>query len=327
VKLTLSSQVQMAALEALGDRRGTVAVYNYKTGQLLCAVTSPNFDPENPPDFDPANPGVYSGLYWNNFTQGAYTPGSIFKIVTLAAVVEAKPEILQERFTCKGKYTLGPDDITCEAAHGEQDVKTAFKNSCNCAFAQIVLRLGGDTLQQCVDQFKVTESLTFDGISTTEGKFVSENVAEVSAAWAGIGQYLDQINPCAFMTFMGAIAGGGQGVQPHVVQSVSGSYQAKTQKGERIMSKETAELLREYLRNNVENKYGDGNFPGLTVCAKTGTGEVGGGKKPNAMLAGFVMDANHPWAFVVCVENAGYGGQVCLPIISKVLAACKENIG
>ena len=43
--LTLSSRVQIAAMEALAGRKGTVAVYNYKNGQILCAVTSPNYDP------------------------------------------------------------------------------------------------------------------------------------------------------------------------------------------------------------------------------------------------------------------------------------------
>ena len=48
-----------------------------------------------------------------------------------------------------------------------------------------------------------------------------------------------------------------------------------------------------------------------------------GGKKPNAMIAGFVSDAEYPLAFVVAVEDAGYGRDVCVPILSKVLAACK----
>ncbi|MBQ7340678.1 MAG: penicillin-binding protein [Oscillospiraceae bacterium] len=326
--LTLSAQAQMAALEALGNYRGTVAVYNYKTGQILCAVTTPAFDPDNAPVFDEENPPEeYKDLYWNKFTQFHYVPGSIFKVVTLAAVVEAKPEILEKTFTCKGSYVLEPDKITCEIPHGEQNVKTAFKNSCNCAFAQIVLELGGDTLQECVEQFQVTESVNFDGITTAKGNFLSTDVAQVSAAWAGIGQYNDEINPCAFLTFMGSIANGGQGVEPYIVKEISGTYHAKTQKRDRIMSEDTAKLLTEYLRNNVENKYGDGNFPGMTVCAKTGTAEVGGGKKPNAMLAGFVTDEATPWAFIVCVEDAGYGGQVCLPIASKVLAACKEHVG
>ena len=80
------------------------------------------------------------------------------------------------------------------------------------------------------------------------------------------------------------------------------------------------------MRNNVENKYGDEYFPGLAVCAKTGTAEVGGGKKPNAMLAGFVADGNSPLAFIVCVEDGGYGAQVCLPIASQVLSACVDAL-
>jgi peptidoglycan glycosyltransferase len=77
---------------------------------------------------------------------------------------------------------------------------------------------------------------------------------------------------------------------------------------------------------NVQDKYGSQNFPDMTVCAKTGTGEVGGGKKPNATIAGFVSDDRYPLAFIVMVEEGGYGSDVCVPILSKVLAACKEYL-
>ena len=76
----------------------------------------------------------------------------------------------------------------------------------------------------------------------------------------------------------------------------------------------------------MQNKYGDENFPGLAVCAKTGTAEVGGDRKPNAMLSGFVADSNYPLAFIVCVEDGGYGAQVCLPIASRVLNAWVDAI-
>ena len=93
-----------------------------------------------------------------------------------------------------------------------------------------------------------------------------------------------------------------------------------------MVSAQTAEILTEYMRSNVQNKYGDEYFPGLQVCAKTGTAEVGGDKKSNAMLAGFVMDREYPLAFIVCVEDGGYGAQVCMPIASKVLPACVEAL-
>ena len=66
------------------------------------------------------------------------------------------------------------------------------------------------------------------------------------------------------------------------------------------------------------------HFPGLTVCAKSGTAEVGGNKEPNAVFAGFCTDKDYPLAFVVVVEDAGSGAKNCVPIISEVLAACKE---
>ena len=59
------------------------------------------------------------------------------------------------------------------------------------------------------------------------------------------------------------------------------------------------------------------------TCTKTGTGEVGGDKKPNAMFTGFVTDEEYPLAFIVCVEDAGYGRTVCIPIISEILAAAR----
>jgi peptidoglycan glycosyltransferase len=130
------------------------------------------------------------------------------------------------------------------------------------------------------------------------------------------------------MTFMGAIAGGGAGAEPYMVSRISVgedvTYEAQTKLGTRIMSEELAATMQEFMRNNVVNNYGAEHFPGLTVCAKSGTSELGGGKAPNAMFTGFVMDENYPLAFIVVVENGGYGSATCVPIISKVLAECKN---
>lgn len=329
-ELTLSASVQTSALEALGGYKGTVGVYNYKTGQLICAVSTPTYDPDNVPDLSGDLTGMYEGMYLNRFTQSVYIPGSIFKIVTLAAALDTIPDIREQTFVCRGSYQMGENNITCEGAHWEQDIKQAFCNSCNCAFAQISEQLGKDALTRYVEQFGITESLSFDGITTSPGNFDLKDASNESVAWASIGQYTDQINPCRFMTFLGAIANGGIGAEPYLVEKITSGgitgYDAKTQMSDRVMSSATAEILQEYLLNNVQTKYGPENFPGLTVCAKTGTGEVGGDKKPNAMLTGFVADEKYPLAFIVAVEDAGYGKTVCVPILSKVLAECKSVI-
>lgn len=322
--LTLDADVQKAALEALNGRSGTVALYNYKTGELICAVSSPNFDPDEPPTIDPDEPGEYDGVYVNRFVQSAnYAPGSIFKIVTLAAALDAIPDIQERSFFCTAEYLTGDGDITCEYAHGEQTLQQAFANSCNCAFAQIAIELGADTLQRYIDQFGVLGSVTFDGITTAKGSVQLQGVTNENLAWTAIGQHKDRINPCGFLVFMGAIAGDGVAAQPYVVSEVlvgeKTTYAAQTQLRDRALSTATAALVQKYMNGNVELKYGEENFPGLTVCAKSGTAEVGGGQKPHAMFAGFLQDDKHPYAFIITVENGGYGASTCIPILQAVL--------
>ena len=329
-RLTLSGAVQTAALEAMAGKKGTVAVYNYETGAILCAVTTPSYDPDNVPDVENDDSGQYEGMYVNRFTQSVYVPGSIFKIVTLAAALEEFPDAENMTFSCSGALELEGGRITCESAHGSQSLKDAFRNSCNCAFAELALEIGAKKMEKYVNTFGITDSITFDGIETASGNYQASGGSEAQIGWSGAGQYNDQINPCAFLNFVGAIAGGGRGASPYVVENVlvgnTRTYTAKTQMGETVLSRSTAQTIREFMRNNVENKYGDSNFPGLAVCAKTGTAEVGGDKKPNAMLAGFVADTEYPLAFIICVEDGGYGAQVCLPIASRVLEACMESL-
>ena len=325
-KLTLSAQVQTAAQNAMGDKKGTVAVYNYETGQLICAVTTPNYDPNNVPDISNDESGRFEGMFVNRFTQSTYIPGSIFKIVTLAAALEEFPNARDMTFSCSSVLELSGSKVTCERSHGEQNLQEAFQNSCNCAFAQLALQIGGRKMEQYAKSFGITDVITFDGIETAAGNYEAAGAADIDIGWSGAGQYNDQINPCAFLTFVGAVANGGKGVNPYLVENVvvgnNRTYTAKTQTRGSVVSVKTARTVAEYMRSNVQNKYGDSNFPGLNVCAKTGTAEVGGDKWPNAMLAGFVMDSSYPLAFIVCVEDGGYGAQVCLPIASQVLDAC-----
>ena len=330
ITTSVSAKVQKAALEALGAYKGTVAVYNYRTGELICAVSTPTFDPDSLPDISEDTAGDYEGVYLNRFMQSAYVPGSIFKIVTLAAALESIPDIQERSFYCAGRLELSGGEVTCGGdVHYGQDLKTAFRNSCNCAFAQIALELGEETLERYIEQFGITEPITVDGLTTAGGNVEVLNTTKAELAWSAVGQHNDQVNPCAFLTFVGAIANGGVRIAPYfILQAAVGgdiTYAPLSQNGERIMSETTAQIVREFMRFNVTDKYGVDNFSDLTVCAKTGTAEVGGDKKPNAMLTGFVKDDDCPLAFIVCAEDAGYGAKVCVPIVSKILQACKTE--
>ena len=326
-RLTLSAKVQNAALEAMGNRKGTVGVYNYKTGEILCALTTPTYDPENVPDIANDTTGAYDGVYLNRFLQSAYVPGSIFKIVTLSAALDCVPGIEDMTFPCRGKIEYGTEAVTCEKAHGTQTLKQAFANSCNCAFAQIAEKVGKNNMVKYVKQFQVTQKLSFDGSTTAAGNYDISDTGAVSFAWSCIGQHSDLVNPARYMTFMGAIAGRGVAAEPYLMAKVTNggdtTYEAKTKKTDRLMSESVADTVAAYMRNNVKTVYGDGNFGGLPVCAKSGTSQLGGDQKSNAMFAGFVDSDQYPLAFIVVVENGGYGSHTCVPVISKVLSVCK----
>lgn len=326
-KLTISAKVQNAALDAMGSRKGTVAVYNYKTGEILCAVTTPTYDPDNVPDIEGDTSGTYEGIYLNRFIQSTYIPGSIFKTVTAAAALDCVEGIETKKFRCDGIREYGTEKVSCEVAHGTLTLKGALATSCNCSFAQIAELVGRKNMEKYIAQFQIVEPLTFDGVTTAGGNYDISQAAPVSFAWSCIGQYNDQINPARFMTFMGAVGGGGIAAEPYLVETVKcgteTTYQAETHQTDRLMPESVAKQLKDYMRNNVQIVYGDWNFPGLQVCAKSGTSQLGGEQTSNAMFAGFVENAEYPLAFVVVVENGGYGASTCVPVLSKVLAACK----
>ncbi len=328
--LTLSARVQNAALNALNGRKGTVAVYNYKTGEILCAVTSPTYDPDNVPDFSQDTTGAYDGVYLNRFLQSSYTPGSIYKVVTCAAALDCVPGIETKYFTCTGRYAYGTEAVTCESAHGTVTLRQALAHSCNCAFAQVAELVGRKNMRKYVDQFQITQPLSFDGVTTAKGNYDIADTGATSFAWSCIGQHSDLINPCRFMTFMGQIAGGGKAALPYIVAEVytdgEVTYRAQTITSDRVMSEQLAHTMRDYMRNNVEVTYGSWKFPGLTVCAKSGTAQLSGGQQPNAMFSGFTTDARYPLAFICVIENSGYGAANCVPVMATVLQECKAVI-
>ena len=326
--LTIDANVQKTAQAALAGRKGTIGVYNYKTGEILCAVTSPTYDPEQMPDVDGDTTGAYSGVYLNRFFMTTYVPGSIFKVVTAQAALETIEDIENQSFLCEGTMEVGADTITCNSTHGEIDLQTALEVSCNVAFGKLAMQLGADTLEKYAHRFGISESLKFDGIVTATGNFDLRSAADSQIAWAGIGQYTNMINACQYMTVMGAIANGGEAARPYLMQEVDGGmltgYRAKTKMLDWSVDAAAAERLAEIMHGAVVNRYGAGYFPDLYVCAKSGTAEVAPDATPHATFAGFIRDDRYPLAFVVVVEHGGSGSAVCAPIAGQVLTACVE---
>lgn len=309
--LTIDAELNIAAYNALYGRRGAVLVSNYKTGEILCMVSSPGYDPQNPPaSLEGAG---YEGVFLNRGLSSSFTPGSIFKLVTLAAAIENIDDLYTRRFSCAGSVEIGADKVTCTGWHGEQTIEQALSNSCNCAFAEISIELGGQTLADYALKSGMLSAHDLDGITTAAGSFEIPD-SDTDVAWAGIGQFNDLVTPYSFLRYVSAIASGGAVNEPHILLKHGSSSSA------RLLSAATAEKLASMMSYNVLNSYGTWNFPNLNICAKTGTAEVGDGTS-HAWITGFLDDPDSPLAFVVLVENGGGGLAVAGPVANVVLQA------
>ncbi len=332
IKLTLDSELSKLALQQLGRRNGAVSIYNYKTGEMLCMVSTPNFDPMNPPkDLDTDKTGKYEGVYLNKVLSSTFTPGSIFKLVTSAAAIEAIPDLDSRTWNSNGSITINGNKITDVAAYGKLDFKNALAKSSNVAFAQIAIELGAEKMSTAANSMGFNKSFDLDGITTSKSVYKVDGTKDNELGWSGVGQYTDLTNPYHMMLMMGAIANKGTPVKPYMIERIttpfglpakSGHAQTDTQ----FISTATAERLKTYMRYNVTNSYGDKMFPGLAVCAKTGTAEVGGGKNPNGWMVGFSSDEKTPFAFAVIVENARSGKSSAGQIASVLMTAAAKTL-
>ena len=323
--LTIDARLNYIAYQALGGKKGAVGVYNYETGEILCMVSSPTYDPLDPPE-DVENDPAYDGVYVNRFLSGTFPPGSVFKTVTLAAAIENLPDLFERTWTCTGSTLVGGEAVTCPSAHGELDIGGALASSCNGVFAQLAVELGPQVLAQYTDQAGLTASYQVSGLKTAAGTFSFSGASENQLGWAGVGQYNDLANPCAIMVYMGAIANGGKAAVPRLILKTENalglpSLPALTRRTGTLVSSSTAATLAGLMADNVSQSYGAWRFPNMDICAKSGTAEVGGGQAPHAWFAGFLRNADAPYAFVVLVENGGSGADAAGSVAAQVLDA------
>lgn len=321
--LTIDAYYNNVAYQAMNGHSGVVAVYNYKTGEILCLVSAPSYDPLHVPEDIETN-DRYQGAYLNRFLSSTFTPGSVFKTVTAAAAIENLPDYESRTWTCSGSVEIDGQTITCSGKHGEQTLSDALANSCNVTFAQIADELGGATLQKYAEKAGLTDSYSVSGLPTAKSTFDFTGISDADLGWSGVGQYHDLVNPCSLMVYMGAIASGGKTAKPYLIYKTENSLGMRTSfhmtgKTGTLISASTASTVSDMMAGAVEKTYGTSRFPNMDICAKSGTAEVGEDRVPHAWFAGFLRNEDAPYAFVALVENGGGGASVAGTVTGKVL--------
>lgn len=328
IKLTIDADICAEAYSAMNGNKGTVIVYNYETGEVVCMVSAPTYDPQNKPkDIDTNTTGKYNGIYMNRAISGVFTPGSTFKVVTAICAIENIPDLYSRKFKCTGKKTFGKGDVICNGTHGTLNFERALNVSCNSVFSELANEVGKDKLTETVRALGFGKNVTISKAKTVRSTFDVSSSTKLDLGWAGIGQYTTLVNPSQMLMFMGAIANGGKAMTPYLVEESSEIVDVKSKVNSNIkLSEETAGKVKKLLRSNVKNYYSDNKFPGLEMCGKTGSAEVSNGRS-HAWFTGFSNKKNFPYAIVVCLENGGLGYNHAIPVANRVMQKVLKEVG
>lgn len=336
LKLTIDRDICDEAYKALDGRKGTVGIVNYKTGEIVCSVSSPSYDVEDVPD-NLLTSERYEGVYINRLLDAHYVPGSTFKLVTAICAIENIPDIYSREWVCNGEYQ--PESgvaIKCNANHGKHiNFKDALAKSCNSAFAQIAIELGQEKLATTAKELGIGSAVTVSGtIDSYAGHFDTTDKIKLGVdalGWTGIGQGNTRIAPITMLRIVSAVANGGNAVSFNIVDSLAnqaGKALDFTLPSNQLsmMNSDVAAKLKEMMRYNVTNHYGESRYKGLNLCAKSGTAQIDSNENHNiAWFVGFMDDSEHPYAFVVAIENGNSGSQTAGPVAKRVLTKLVET--
>ena len=338
VVLTINSRIQAAAEAALEGRVGAIVVLDPKTGAVLAKASSPTYSNDQLTDLL-ANGGENAPLF-DRTTQALYTPGSTFKVVTLAAALESGVATLDSVYAAPASIEIGGGQVTNYnmADYGELDLRTAFAYSSNTVFGQLATQIGAEALVATARAFGYGSSV---GVGFTTVASLMPDPAEMTeweTAWAGAGQPVGQHESPAGpqSTVMqnamvaAAIANGGVLMEPYVVQGVTdanGSYISTTQPHAlgQACSAAVAEQVGSAMLSTVSEGTGAAAaIAGVDVAGKTGTAETSG-EQPDAWFIGYAPYETPVAAIAVVIEDDGE--HTATNVAGDVLQTCVDVLG
>ena len=326
ITLTVDANASAATYDALSayGKQGACVVYDYKTGEVISSVSTYSYDPEAPPEINEDNEHEYEGVYLDHVLSSSYTPGSIFKLVTAAAAIENIPDLFERTWYCEGHEDIGGAEVRCVdgEAHGTLDFYGALEHSCNIVFAELAVELGPEKMTAAAEKMGINLSYEIDDVSTAKGHYDVSKATTNELAWSGVGQYNDEVNPMQMAILCGAIANGGNSVNPTYIKSGTGDLLKMIG----LNDTKSRELLKSSTASTLSQSMPSYTFGSLSVRAKTGTAEVGDEKSPNAWMVGFSTDEDCPLAFACVVEDAGFGSQYARPVAETAMQSAAQAL-
>jgi peptidoglycan glycosyltransferase len=346
VETSIDPVAQEAAWAALGDKQGSVVVTEPATGRVLAMVSKPSYDPNalavhdsaavndtyDSLVADPGDPLINRGINSLN------PPGSVFKLVVVAAALESGDFTPESTFPNTATFQLpNSSSIVTNSGGGTcgdgdtVTIATALRLSCNIPMAELGLQLGDDAIREMAEKFGFNSEFTIP-LSVTASTY-PENPDAAQTALSAFGQTSVRATPLQMAMVSAAIANGGIEMQPNLVDEIIAPDLSTLQgfepvAGDRVLSAATAATMTEMMVNGVEDgAASNARIDGVDVAGKTGTAENGDDDPYTLWFTGFAPADDPQYAITVLIEDGGglgqtgFGNLLAAPIAQQVLEA------
>ncbi len=346
VELTIDPQLQQLAWDLIPEgQQGSIVVMEPSTGDILAMVSKPSYDPNLLAGVNTqvVNENIQQlidtpGLspYLNPATQKLLAPGSVFKIIDVAAALEsdqydAESELPNpQNLELEGTTYQLPNYVSGQcSSRSVADFAFALAHSCNTAFAGIALELGQDTILKEAREFGFSEQL-FIPTRVEASQFPEEELNEPQLAQSAIGQYNVKATPLQIAMMTAAIANDGVQMKPQLVRSVRAPDlrvidEPQPEVLNTSTSPEVANQITEWMIGTTEGGTATGaQIPGVDVASKTGTAELlQGTTGNNSWYTGFAPAEDPKVVVTIVIENVDVptGAQLTSPNAKRILEA------
>ena len=330
---SLNADLQTTAYNSLGDRRGAVVVIEPSTGRILAMVSKPDFNPNTiAQDWDTLVNDENNSSLLNRATNGAYPPGSTFKVVTALDYFRQKGSLEGYSYLCQGSITVDDHTIQCYngEVHGQEDFYSAFAHSCNCAFADMGLNLGAGSSRSTAEDLLFNKALPLNSYKTSrftlEKKF-SKRSGNADLYWTG--KYAG-VSYAYGTDHKLRVANDGVLMKPYhdrpdcrMIPEILVKRTRSSTDYKRLM---TTNEARSSWENSCASVVTTGtasalNGRGYTVAGKTGSAEFDENGSSHSWFIGYSNVDNPDIAIAVIVENGGTGSEAAVPIAGDVFDA------
>ena len=274
----MTENVLSEAIDWSGAEAGTILVYNPEDGSVLAMATTPRLDPNEYWKYSEIfpNPTPY-----NRAISKSYEPGSVFKVLTMAAALDAGAVTPETVFHDTGSIMVGGTTITNwnYGAWGDQDMTGCMQHSLNVCLSWIAMQLGADRFYSYLKNFGLDRNTGIDlgGEVHFPLKVPGDNQwYEVDLATNSFGQGIS-LTPIQMVMAIGSVANEGKMMAPHVVKSMiidGRQYEVNPVIVGTPLKPETATTLTSMLVTSLEEESSVALVEGYSVAGKTGTAEI-----------------------------------------------------